>query len=207
MIFLFSLPSTVSLYGCIIVYLYDEWYLHCFLFCVIISKTSVRKARSGYWGLSFLVTTERTLKFHCCYSWKQSRFRMEDANCKVPPCDSLYAVFSKVGWPWLMNPCTRKRWFSFCLFSYASTLTHTHRHPSTHPPTPRPQHPLDSRGKQPGNGFLSYNTTFQDLCCNWEGEMLFYSLLCYIRVNLCQEDVNCHGEGKKPVLLGPKPVT
>ena len=125
---------------CIIVWMHysllsDEWHLHCFLFCVIVSKTSVRKARSGFWGLSFLVTTERTLTFHCCDPWKQSRFRMGDANCKVPPCDSLYAVVSKVGWPWLMNPRTRKRWFSFCLFSYTSTLTHTHRHPPTHLPT------------------------------------------------------------------------
>ena len=33
--------------------------------------------------------------------------------------------------------------------------------------------------------------------------MLFYSLLCYIRINLCQEDIKCHREGKKPVLLVP----
>ena len=33
--------------------------------------------------------------------------------------------------------------------------------------------------------------------------MLFYSLLCYIRINLCQEDVKSCKDGKKPVLLGP----
>ena len=33
--------------------------------------------------------------------------------------------------------------------------------------------------------------------------MLFYSLLCYIRINLCQEDVKSHREGKKPISLGP----
>ena len=33
--------------------------------------------------------------------------------------------------------------------------------------------------------------------------MLFYSLLRYIRLNLCQEDVKSCKDGKKPVLLGP----
>ena len=51
---------TVWLYT---VYLPNEWHLGRFLFCVIISKASVRKTRIGYWELSFLMTTARTLHF------------------------------------------------------------------------------------------------------------------------------------------------
>ena len=79
-----GVPLPSPLYGCITVYLPVEWHLRCFLFCVIISKGSVRKTRIGYWRLSFLVTTARTLTFHCCDHWKQSGFRMGGANCYPP---------------------------------------------------------------------------------------------------------------------------
>ena len=105
-----------------------------------------------------------------------------------------------------MKPRPRKRWFSSCPLLYCPLPFFLSLSLSAFLSlslSAWPQHPLDSRGKQPGNRFLSYSTSFQaDWFCKWESEMLFYSLLCCIRIHLCQEDTKSHREGRKAVLLG-----
>lgn len=90
-----------------------------------------------------------------------------------------------------MKPRPRKRWFSSCPLLLYHPLPLSLSLPHI------PWHQLDSRGKQPGNRFLSYNTSFQpDLFCKWESESNFVQSPILYQNTPVPEDIKSHRKEK-----------